>query len=160
MQQLVERFEGIGGLGRGLRISERVVASDRQPPILPARTASGLERANPPEGRPRRKRRPEREHLVQSLGVECSLHLAGCQEGLDFGCEVEIAITLGVIQRQDAEAVPCEEHAAHVAVVDRERELPVQTLQHALAPLLVGMHEHLGVAPGAEQMPPGFQLAP
>jgi len=158
-QQLVQGLERVRRLGGGLGVVERVVAPYREPPVLPPRAAPGLERADPPKRSAGRARRPEREDLVQALGIERALDLARDQQRFHLGREIEIAVPLRVIQRQDAESVAREKHGPGAPVVDRERELAVQALQHPLAPLLVSVHQHLGVAAGAEQVPAGLQLA-
>jgi len=62
------------------------------------------------------------------------------------------------VQRLDAHAVPGQQDALAPAVEDREREHPVQALDHSLAPLLIAMNEHLGVGLGGERVPCGDQL--
>ncbi len=157
-QQLIECVERVRRLGRRLGVVERVVAPHRQATVLPAGAAAGLERADPSERGAGSARRPEREDFVQALRVERGLHFSGRQQGLHFGPEIQIAVALRVVQRQNAESVAREKQGPRAAVVDRERELAVEALQHPLAPLLVGVHQHFGIAPGAEQMPASLQL--
>jgi len=45
-----------------------------------------------------------------------------------------------------------------IAIVDRERELSIESLQEIGSPLLVTVHENLGMAPSAENVAPFFEL--
>ena len=68
------------------------------------------------------------------------------EERLDLGSEVERPVSLRVVERLDAEAVAREEELAALVVPDREREDPVQALEHLGAVARVHGEDDLGVA--------------
>ena len=53
---------------------------------------------------------------------------------------------LGQVQRLDAQPVAAEQHPAAVPLDDREREHAVQAVDESVAPVVVGLQQHLGVA--------------
>lgn len=57
-----------------------------------------------------------------------------------------------VIQRLDAQAVAHQQQVAVAAIEDGEGEHPGQVLATTLAPLQIGVQDHLGIAAGAELM--------
>ena len=129
MQQLVERFQGVRRLRGSARVVERIVAPDRQRSLPPPRPAPRLERPDAAEWGARRPCRPEGEHLVQARGVERPLHFAAREQRLDFGCEVQVPAPLGVVQRQDPEAIAGQEQRRGATIVQRERELAIEPLE-------------------------------
>ena len=64
----------------------------------------------------------------------------------------------GPVQGLDAEAVAGQHQPAPREVGDGDRPHPVEALEAALAPRLVGREEHFGVALGVEMPAPGAQL--
>ncbi len=160
MQQVVERLQGVRRLGGRARVVERIVPPDRQRSLPPPRPAPRLERPDAAERGARRPRRPEGEHLVQPLGVERPLHFAAREQRLDLGREVQVPVPLGVVQRQDPEAIAGEEQRRGTTIVQREGELAVEPLEQPLAPLLVAVNQHLGVAARAEHVTAHLELVP
>ena len=80
----------------------------------------------------------------------------------DFQLGTEDQLTRGqdaVEQRLDAETVARQEQAAGVAVVQGKGEHAAEAVDAALAPLLPGIKNDLGVAVGAEVVAQGRQLA-
>ena len=68
------------------------------------------------------------------------------QQRLRLGGEADVAAELGEEQRPDAEAVARQQQLLPLAVPDGDREVAVEALEAAGAPLLVGVRDHLGVA--------------
>ena len=107
--------------------------------------------------------RDAREHR----GVQLAGFVAGQEVGQDslVGCwgdqpagperlrlrsEGELRLGLDVIERFDAEAVAATEELSAPAVPDRKGPHAVEALDAALAPLLIGSQQHLGVAGAAK----------
>ena len=157
-EQPVEGREGLGGLVARLRILEVVVAAATQPPVLPDGEPAGLEGVDSTEHGARRSGGPEREHLVEPHGVGRRLDLAAREQGLRFRGKHQVPAHDAVEERAHPEPVPGEQHGLMATVVNRERELPVQATQHPGAPLLVRVHQHLGIAARAKAMPGPYQL--
>ena len=66
---------------------------------------------------------------------------------------------LGDVERFDAEPVASEQNPSAVALDDREREHSEQPVDEAVAPVVVGLEQHLGVAVGEEPVAVLGQLA-
>ena len=60
---------------------------------------------------------------------------------------------LGVVQRLDADAVAGEEQRAAPSIPQRDAEHPAQVRERVLAPLLVGVHDGLGIGIRVERVP-------
>ena len=67
---------------------------------------------------------------------------------------------LGEVQRLDAEPVAAEQHPAAVALDDREGEHALEAVDEAVAPVVVGLEQDLGVAVGEEAVAVADQLLP
>src|SRR5207248_1614575 len=65
-----------------------------------------------------------------------------------------------IVQGLLAHAIAGEKQSLPLAIPDGVGEHPVQALHALLAPLLPGVHQHLGVATGAEAMAGGLELGP
>ncbi len=97
--------------------------------------------------------------MVERRRVDRGVHPARRKQRRQGGCEAQPARDRRVIQRLDAQAVAAEQHAAAVALPDREREHAVETADEVLAPGVVGLEQHLGVAVGVEAVALGLELA-
>ncbi len=100
----------------------------------------------------------EREDVVEAARIACGRDTAGGQQRFDLGAEVDPVALLRPVQRADADAVAGEEDRALREVDQRQRELALQLREHALAVLLVEVHDQLGVGVGAEDVALGLQL--
>ena len=88
----------------------------------------------------------EGEVVVQRDGVDPGVDVAaGEQRGQRRG-EAHARRVLGQVQRFDAEPVAAEQYAAAVTLDDREGEHAVQPVDESIAPVVVGLQQHLGVA--------------
>ena len=67
---------------------------------------------------------------------------------------------LGEIQRFDAEAVAAEQHPPAVALDDREGEHALEVVDEPVAPVVVALEQHLGVAGGEEAVAVADQVLP
>src|SRR5690606_29398702 len=63
-----------------------------------------------------------------------------------------------IVERLDAEPVPRQEQRFGTTVPQRECEHSVETIEAALAPLLPGMHDYLGIASGAEYVTLSYEF--
>ena len=126
--------------------------------MLPHREAARLEGVHVAEHGAWRPRRPEREDLIDADGIHRRLDLAAREQRLGFGREHQVPAHDAVEQRSHAEAVPHQKHRFRATVVDRERELAVQPVQHPGAPLLVPVHEDFRIAARAEAVSGRDQL--
>ncbi len=82
------------------------------------------------------------------------------EEALHLGPEEKRLARPRVVERLCAIAVACEQDAVAAPVEQREREHPVQTLDHPIAPLFVTVDDRLRVAVRAEHVPRTLQLGP
>ena len=158
VEQPAERRERVGRFLARLRIMKLVKAIVTQHALAPHRERARLERVHAAEHGPGWPGRPEREHLVESHRIELGLDLTAREQGLRFGREPQVSVGNAVEQRAHAEAVAGEEDRSRATIVDREGELSVQAAKHAGAPLLVRVHEHLGIRARPEPMAGRDQL--
>ena len=100
------------------------------------------------------------EVLVERNRIDSSPQRRVLEQRLQLRREHEPIAIDRVMQRLDAHAVTREEYLTSALVKHRARELPVQSLDHLLAPLLVAVHEHLGVGLGREEVARRGQLLP
>jgi len=101
---------------------------------------------------------PVGEDLGQPLRVEPTGQLRPREQGLDLRGEQQDVAGPGDEQRPDAETVAGQEERSRLAVPDGEGELAVEPLDAAVAPLLVGVDDDLGVAAGAEDVAEALEL--
>ena len=90
--------------------------------------------------------RVQTELVMQAYRVDISIELAGCQDRLQVGGEVEPLFVAGIIKRLDPHAIACEEQFTRLPVPDRERKHPVQPGDRVSAPAGIGVQNHLGIA--------------
>ncbi len=102
----------------------------------------------------------EAQVVVQCDGVDPGVDVAAGEQGGQRRREANACGVLGEVQRLDAEPVAAEEDPAAVALDDREGEHPLQVVDEAVAPVVVGLEEHLGVAVGEEAVAVPGQLLP
>ncbi len=107
--------------------------------------------------RPRRQHRNPLEQRVLAVGVlerhvldqrreRQPCRLTGEREDrLDLRSEHQPARVLTQIQRLGSEAIAREQQLVLAAVPDREREDPIEAVEHAHPPFLVAVHEHFAV---------------
>src|SRR5207245_1428893 len=81
-------------------------------------------------------------------------------QGVELGREGELAGDLADVERLDPEWVAGEEQPPGASVPQRDREHAPQTVEEGSPPLLVAVHEHLGVAVRAEAMAGALELTP
>src|SRR5438552_19187920 len=101
-----------------------------QAAVPPDCVAPRRERSDAAEHRARWACRPERKDLIQTHGIERGVDFPAREQRLDLGGEPQIAARKAIEQRADAEPVAREEHLTLAAVVDRERKLAVQAIEH------------------------------
>src|SRR6266850_298608 len=64
----------------------------------------------------------------------------------------------GVVEGLHAQTVAGEKEGLGLSIPEGEREHPAEPIDASLAPLLPAVDDHLGIAPGAEDVPQGGQL--
>ncbi|CRR58565.1 hypothetical protein PAERUG_P45_London_17_VIM_2_12_12_04692 [Pseudomonas aeruginosa] len=94
----------------------------------------------------------QRQEVDQADRVEPGGEFRMRQDGLDLRAEQQSLAVPRVIQRLDAQAVAHQQQVAVAAIEDGEGEHPGQVLATTLAPLQIGVQDHLGIAAGAELM--------
>ena len=84
------------------------------------------------------------------------------QETLDLGAEHQGARlgVLVVVHRLDAKVVPGQQQRLCPGIPQSKGEHAPQPVQHFLAPLLIAVEQHLGVAAGGKGVPGGQKLLP
>ena len=88
----------------------------------------------------------KREVVVQGDRIDAGVDAAAGQQRGQRRREPDAVRVLGDVERFDAEPVAPEQHPAAVPLDDREGEHPVQPVDEAVAPVVVGLQQHLGVA--------------
>src|SRR5438067_1436557 len=118
----------VSGCRRGVsRLERRLpVAFDRDAAIAPRERVSRRERVNPFEDRSRRKRRPEREDVVETDRIELARDSRVREQRLDLRREEELIAALRVEDRAHADPVAGQEQRTLACVPDRERPLTVE----------------------------------
>ena len=153
--QLLEQL----GLVVVAQLSERYwsgprVALQLHAPGLPDEQVAGRQLAALVEDRERCRDRVEGEEGLETVEVE----LAARQRS-QLRREGELGAVGTVVERLDAEAVTGEDESPAARVPDCDREHSTQPACEVRVPLLVRVHEHLGVAVGPETMARAFELA-
>ena len=145
------RFVGIGSwLERaGPRVSRK-----RRRAAAPRERVPGRELADLAVDRQRCRNHVEREERLQGVEVDLT-----AWERVELGCERKLARAVAVVERLDPERVAGEHDRPRAGVVDGDREHAAQALPQPRAPLLVPVHEHLGVAPRGEPVARALELA-
>ena len=82
------------------------------------------------------------------------------QERLDFGGKEQPSPAARVEQGPNSQAIPDQDQSLPSRVPQGDCELSVQSLDEALAVLLVGMDDDLGVRAGPKPMTQALQLSP
>ncbi len=101
--------------------------------------------------------REEREEMIEPARIGLRRHAARSQQRLHLGAEVEPVALPRPVQRTNAHAIAREKDGALREVDQRDGELPFELGEHALAVLLVEMHDELGVGVGAKDVTLGLQ---
>ena len=83
---------------------------------------------------------------------------AGQQRGQRRGEPDPVGVSSVEVQRLDAEPVAAEQHPAAVALDDREGEHALEVVDEVVAPAVVGLEQHLGVAVREEAVAVALQL--
>src|SRR5439155_19245745 len=100
------------------------------------------------------------EKVVARLAVDRRAEPRQGEDGFDLTGEHPLAVVERVEQGLHAEPVAREVQRPPTRVINRESENAPQPTGHALAVLLVEVHEHFGVRGAAEPMTPALELAP
>ncbi len=153
--------QAIDQLRLRLALGDRIVEGEAHIPVL-ARLGDGL--AAPDRERVRRRQLggaridgarlrnvAEREILFDRKRIELAPEARMGQQRLELGAEDEQPVgQQRVMKRLHAEPVAREEQRLPVAVPQREGEHAAEALDAGFAPLLPGMDDHLGIAPGVK----------
>ncbi len=100
----------------------------------------------------------EGEDLVDAAEIGLCLDHAGGEEALDLRREEEPIALTGPVKRGDAEAVASEGQLVAFHIVEGDRELAAEALEHRLMTLLPEVGNDLRVAVGDEVMSPPCQF--
>ncbi len=103
--------------------------------------------------------RVEGQVLVQRRRVERGIQISAPQQCRQARGKAQALGPVGQVQGLDAQSVPGQEQTAAVPFPDRQGEHAVQAFEHLLAPGMVGLEYHLGIAIGEELIAEDFQLA-
>ncbi len=98
--------------------------------------------------------------VVQGDGVDPGVDAAAGEQRGQRRREADARRVLGEVQRLDAEPVAAEQHPAAVALDDREGEHALEAVDEAVAPVVVGLEQDLGVAVGEEAVAVADQVLP
>ena len=120
---------------------------------------SGREFAQPAQQGPRRRHHGmQAQMMVQGHRVEAGIDATGGEQRLTGGGKAQRLTRLAVIQRLDAHAVTRQKQGARLRVPDREGKHAVQIAGTVLAPVGIGLENHLAVPVGKELVAQGDQL--
>ena len=150
-----------------LGFAERELVRIVRDPVAPVRELAagedermpGLELLHVPVDAPRRRNVLALEVERDRREIELAAHRGVLEQRLQLRAEREHAAVPVVVERLHAEMVAREEERLLALVPEREREHARDPVEHALAPLLPGVDEHLGVAVGVERVPGRRELA-
>ena len=129
------------------------------PTVRDVQPVPGFELPDVPVHGGRRQEVAEREIAFERREVERGVPRRALVEALHLAREVQRAAQDGVEQRLLAEPIAGGEHLALPAVVDREREHPLQAVEAAGAVLFVGVEDRFGVRARPEDVAPGIEVA-
>jgi hypothetical protein len=137
-------------------------------PVAPADDVAALERQDVAgqqfvdvlEHRFAARERARAEELRNGAFVRLRRHEAALEDGLDFGREDQAIAAARPVERFDPEAVAGHEQTAPACIPDGEREHAAEVVDAGVAPLLVGVHDALGIRLRAIQVPKPLELAP
>ena len=143
----------------------------REVDVPPARHPAGAGRAdddivrrrqlaNAGERRSIRQGRPHGERVGDPDRVELADRLRMPEQRLRLRGEAQVAAVVREKERPDAEAVPRQEDLAPLAIPHGDREVAVQPVEAADAPLLIRMCDHFRVRRGRELVPQPGELGP
>ena len=113
----------------------------------------GRQLACPREDRERRGHGVERQKTFERVEVDLT-----ARQRAQLRRELEAVVLDAVIERLDPVPVAREHESALASVPDRDREHAAQPLRERLAPLLVRVRDHLGVAVRAEAVAGAHKL--
>ena len=91
--------------------------------------------------------------MAERCWIQRTLRLTADQQGLDFGAERKRTVVLGVVERLDADAVSGEEQRPAASIPQGDAEHPAEVRERVLAPLLISVHDRLGIGIGVELVP-------
>ena len=97
--------------------------------------------------------------MVQRDWIDSGVDAAAGQQCGKRRREPDTRRVLGDVERLDAEPIASEQHPSAVAFDDREREHAEEAVDETVAPVVVGLEQHLGVAVGEEPVAVLAQLA-
>jgi hypothetical protein len=102
----------------------------------------------------RRHAGPEGERLVEPARIELArdARLRG-KDGLHLAREEQRPAVVAEVERPYPESIAREDELFRLGIPERHRPLSVHALERRVAPLLVGVHDDLGVALGAKHVP-------
>src|SRR6266542_4594825 len=94
---------------------------------------------------------------MEHLGVDVAADIRMAEQRFDLGGEEQEPVSVAVIERLLAQAIPREEQPPAAPVPDGEGEHPTQMIDARLAERLVGAKQHLAVAACPEAVAPALQ---
>ncbi len=115
---------------------------------------------NPDEERLGTRRVPRRQHFRNDAVIGNGLNQPAFEYRLDFGGEQQPVSGDGPVQRLHAEPIAGEQQPPPWRVPERKRKHAAEPVHAVVTPLLVGMHDRLGVRPGPIAVPRGFEHRP
>jgi hypothetical protein len=120
---------------------------------------TGLELEDAGEDGPGRHRRPEGEGLIEPDRIEgARQRRVASEQRLDLAGEDDPAPVLGVVKRPHPQPIAGQRQSPAARVPQPDGELSVEPRERLLAPGLVGVDDHLGVAGRPEGVPQRLQF--
>ncbi len=123
-------------------------------PGLPGEGVPGLQLADVAEDRERRRHRVEREERLERIKVDLAL-----RQRIQLRRERQLVAGAAVVERLDAEAIACQRQSLRGARPRLRRRTFRAAAPRGRSPLLVAMHEHLGVAVRPKDVAGALQFA-
>jgi hypothetical protein len=95
--------------------------------------------------------------VIERRRIELARQVGRAQNRLQLRPEIQPAAGFGIVDRLDADPVARDQHRAIPPIPDRQPEHPAQPADRRLAPLLVGVHDGLGVGVRVEAVAGRFE---
>ena len=161
--EALQKF-AFGTLGHRLFDPRPAIGRDEVPRLLqtPVTPYCGEPRRELSDAREQRRRTryvAVAEIVPDRVHVDLNGHTRPGQQRFDFRGEQQHTVLVPQEQRLLAEAIACQHQSFASRVPDGKGEHAAQPLYAILAPLLVGVDDHLGVGGRTERVPSGLQIA-